>query len=267
MGGMPTFDQKVKNKAQAQSDFQLQQAVMNAPKEADPNAVINQAGAQSAVQNAGQAAQQQQASMQSQLQNNQQNLQKENFSNQMQLKKGQQQLAQEKQELSNRVQAQDSEFKDKYLDAQTNFRKYKNESTIDSQEQMMDYLISKQASEQEWQKYAQGMRQGQQEKQAALDYSLKVLTQTLQQDQATLLQKYGQDSVRRMRQAKEEARRKAEEQARKGNKMGMIMGGAMSVAGAVLCAIPAVGPAVGLPILTSGISQVGSSYSTTGKYK
>lgn len=266
MGGMPTFDQKVKNKAQAQSDFQLQQAVMNAPKEADPNAVITQAGAQSAVQNAGQAAQQQQASMQSQLQNTQSQLQQEGFKNEMQLKKGQQQLSQERNELTNRVQEMDSEFKDKFLDAQMNFRTYKNETTIDTQEQMMDYMVARQASEAEWAKYAQGVKQGQQEKQMAYDYAHQVLSTALQQSEADLIQKYGHDSVKRMRWAKEEARKKAEREAKKGSTMGMVLGGAMAVAGGVMCAIPGMA-VVGAPLLTSGISMAASSYSTTGEYK
>lgn len=263
---MPTFDQKVKNKAQAQSDFQLQQAVMNAPKEADPNAVIAQAGAQNAVQNAGQAAQQQQTSLNNQLQDNQNQLQQEGFKNQMQLKKGQQQLSQERDELTNRVQQMDSEFKDKYLDAQMNFREYKNKRTIDTQEQMMDYMVARQATEAEWAKYAQGMKQGQQEKQMAYDYAHQVLTTTLQQSEADLIQKYGQDSVKRMRWAKEEARKKAEREQSKGSLSGMLLGGTMAIAGGIMCAFPATA-AFGAPLLTSGISMTASSYSSTGEYK
>lgn len=266
LGGMPTFDQKVKNKAQAQSDFQLQQAIMNAPQEADPNQVVNQVGAQSATQNAGQAAQQQQTSLGSQLQDTQNQLQQQNFSNQMSLKKGQQQLSKEKAELNNRVQEMDGEFRQRYVDNQINFRKVKNEAVIDSEQQMMDYMISKQADDREWQKYARAVKQGHQERQTALNYSYQVLSQTLDQDNQMLVQKYGQASVTRMRAAKEAARKKMEEEANKGSMMGMAIGGAMTVAGGILCAIPG-GAVAGAPMMASGVGMVASSYSDTGEYK
>lgn len=255
-GAMPEFDQAVKNKMQATEDFKLQQSMMNAPTQDDPNQAIMQAGAQSTAAQGQQAVQQQAQGLQNQLQANEQALADQQFKNQTGQQKSQIQLATQRRENENRLASMDQDLKNRMVDQQMQFNEDKRGAVMDNEQQMMDYLVAKQATEQEWTSFAREAQQGFAEKQQALDASYNILSQTLQQDQQTLIRKYGEDSVRRMRYAKEQAEKKKREAAKKGSTFGKILGGAQAAAGIGLMFV---NPAAGAPLLASGVSSLAQS--------
>ena len=255
-GAMPEFDQAVKNKMQATEDFKLQQSMMNAPTQDDPNQAIMQAGAQSTAAQGQQAVQQQAQGLQSQLQANEKALADQQFKNQAGQQRSQIQLATQRRENENKLAEMDQDFKNRMVDQQMQFNEDKRGAVMDNEIQMMDYLTAKQASDQEWQTFAREAQQGFAETQQALDASYNIIAQTLEQDNATLIRKYGEASVKRMRHAKEEARKKQEEARKKAGTFKKVLGGAMLVGGIV--AAPFTGGA-SLSVAAGGASMMASA--------
>jgi len=259
-GAMPEFDQAVKNKMQATEDFKLQQSMMNAPTQDDPNQAIMQAGAQSTAAQGQQAVQQQAQGLQDQLKANEQSLADQQFKNQTGQQKSQIQLATQRRQNENRLASMDQDLKNRLVDQQMQFNEDKRGAVMDNEQQMMDYLVAKQATEQEWQTFAREAQQGFAEQQQALDASYNILSQTLQQDNATLIRKYGEESVRRMRYAKEQAEKKKREAAKKGSTFGKILGGAQVAAGiGVLIASGGTGAPAAAGLIGSGVSSLAKS--------
>lgn len=259
-GAMPEFNQAVKNKMQATEDFKLQQQMMQAPSNqlaADPNTAINQVSTQASAAQAQQGLQAQQQALGSQLQANQQSLADQGFKDQAKNQRSQVQLAQSRRQAENQLADMDQDFKKRMVDDQMQFREDKRGKVMDSEQQMMDYLVAKQADDQEWQRFAREAQQGHQEKMQALDYAANVLNQTLSQDNATLIRKYGEDNVRRMRHAQQEAEKKKREAAKKGSTFGKVLGGAQAAAGVGLLMA---GQPSGAAMIGSGLGNIiGSS--------
>ena len=257
MGEMPTFDEKVKNRAQAQSDFQMQQAIMNAPQQADPNAVVTQAGAQSAVQNAGQAVQAQQASMNQQLQQNQQRLQQQQFGMQQQEKKNQLQISQDRRKNEEMANSLQSGFKERMLDEKKQFNKFKNSQQLKSVDQMGDYLIAKQASQEEFREMKLAAETGHKRRMNTMRNTQQVLKWQLENNYDEIVRDYGREKAEELRQIEKDLNRKLEEEANRGDMLGMVLGGAQVVAGVVSCVY---GNPMGVGMAINGMQQMNNSY-------
>ena len=257
IGQMPTFDQKVKNKAQAQSDFRLQQAVMNAPQQADPNKVVNQVSAQSAAENANQAAQQQQTNINSQLNENNQALQKQQFDNEQQKQKNQVELMENKRQNDNRLADVDTELKNRLVDQQMKFTEVNGKATINREQQMADYLISKQASEEEWQKFKLAAETGHARKMNVLRNSHATIRQQLDNNLQELVRDYGREKVEELKALEKQLNDKLKAEQEKGDALGMVVGmGKMVVGGAMLYT----GNPMGATMMVDGAMGVNDSY-------
>ena len=257
MGAMPTFDEKVKNRAKAQSDFQMQQAIMNAPKEADPNKVITQVGAQSAAQNANQVAQQQQANMNAQLQQNNQALQQQQVNLQNKEKKNQLQLSQDRRKNEEMIGNMNSDFKAKMIDSQKEFVDFQGREKIRSEKQMSDYLVAKQASQHEWKMFEQAAREGHQRRMNTMRNTQQVLKWQLENNYDEIVRDYGREKAEELRQIEKDLNKKLEDEANKGDLLGVVLGGAQVVAGVVSCIY---GNPMGIGMAVNGMQQVSNSY-------
>ena len=257
MGEMPTFDEKVKNRAQAQSDFQMQQAIMNAPNEADPNKVVNQVGAQSAVQNASQVVQQQQANMNSQLQQNQQALQQQQVNLQNKEKKNQLQLSQDRRKNEEMIGNMNSEFKAKMIDSQKEFTKFQGRERIRSERQMSDYLAAKQADQYEWKKFEQAAREGHQRRMNTMRNTQQVLRYQIDNNYQEIVREYGQEKAEELRKLEADLNDKLKKESEKGNFWGVLAGVGQMAVGAALCYT---GNPAGAGMIISGASQTYDSY-------
>ena len=257
MGAMPTFDEKVKNRAKAQSDFQMQQAIMNAPKEADPNKVITQVGAQSAAQNANQVAQQQQANMNAQLQQNNQALQQQQVNLQNKEKKNQLQLSQDRRKNEEMIGNMNSDFKAKMIDSQKEFVDFQGREKIRSEKQMSDYLVAKQASQHEWKMFEQAAREGHQRRMNTMRNTQQVLKYQIENNYKEIVREYGQEKAEELRKLEADLNKKLKEESEKGNIWGVVAGVGQMAVGVALCYT---GNPAGAGMIINGASQTYDSY-------
>lgn len=257
LGSMPTFDEKVKNRAKAQSDFQLQQAIMNAPKDADPNTVANQVSAQAATQQAAQTTQQQSADLQSQLNQNTQILNNNQYEIQGKEQKKQAQLMQDRRNNENELSSFNSEIKNKLVDQEKQFNKVKGENQIKSQQQMSDYLVSQQASQEEWLKFEQAQKIGHQRKMNTLRNSHAVIKHQLDNNMQEIIRDYGQEKADELQNLERELNEKLRKEQEKGSLIGVVAGVGQMVVGGVLVYT---GNPMGATMIMSGAMQTQQSY-------